>query len=122
MSDDSYVILGVPRDATAQEIKRVYRELAKQWRPDRHLTRTPQERAEAAQQFGRIQAAYEALGKGEAPHAQRLRDVPEPPPQARPHERPTKRHAATRCPTRSTLWQLKELGTCRRQSGDAMSR
>lgn len=33
---DYYEILGVPRDASAQKIKRAYRELSKKWHPDKN--------------------------------------------------------------------------------------
>ena len=35
---DHYKVLGVPRDATLREIKRAYRERAKQWHPDKNLS------------------------------------------------------------------------------------
>ncbi len=34
MAKDYYGILGVPRDATADDIKRAYRKLARQYHPD----------------------------------------------------------------------------------------
>ena len=36
MSEDPYKVLGVGRDATDAEIKRVYRKLARQYHPDRN--------------------------------------------------------------------------------------
>ncbi len=50
-----YQVLAVGRDATAEEIKRGWRRLARQWHPD--VCREP----DAAVQFRRIQEAYEAL-------------------------------------------------------------
>jgi DnaJ-class molecular chaperone len=55
---DYYAVLGVPRTASADEIKKAYRRLALQWHPDRH----PEgERAEAETRFKRIAEAYEVL-------------------------------------------------------------
>lgn len=55
---DYYAVLDVPRDATADDIKKAYRKLALKWHPDRH----PEgERAEAEVEFKRIAEAYEVL-------------------------------------------------------------
>ncbi|UBH23818.1 molecular chaperone DnaJ [Micrococcus porci] len=52
---DHYATLGVSRDASAEEIKRAYRKLARQHHPDVN----PSE--EAAEEFKRISHAYEVL-------------------------------------------------------------
>lgn len=54
-SPDYYAALGVPKDASSEEIRGAYRRLAKQWHPDRNS------RADAGDQFRRIQEAYEVL-------------------------------------------------------------
>ena len=35
-ADDYYAVLGVPRDADEQQIKRAYRKLAVRWHPDKN--------------------------------------------------------------------------------------
>ncbi|MGH3914204.1 MAG: molecular chaperone DnaJ [Pseudonocardiaceae bacterium] len=55
MARDYYGILGVPRDASAEQIKRAYRKLARELHPDVN----PDEGAQ--QRFREITAAYEVL-------------------------------------------------------------
>ncbi|CDQ88692.1 unnamed protein product [Oncorhynchus mykiss] len=52
-----YEVLGVKRDATDDDMKKVYRKLALRWHPDKNLDNAD----EAAEQFKLIQAAYEVL-------------------------------------------------------------
>lgn len=55
---DYYAVLGVARDASADDIKKAYRKLALQWHPDRH---PEDKRGEAETKFKRIAEAYEVL-------------------------------------------------------------
>lgn len=55
MSADYYEILGVPRDASADQVKKAYRKLAMQHHPD--VSDAP----DAAEKFKQIQEAYEVL-------------------------------------------------------------
>ncbi len=55
MARDYYAILGVPRDASAEQIKRAYRKLARELHPDVNPD------AEARQRFQDVTAAYEVL-------------------------------------------------------------
>jgi molecular chaperone DnaJ len=55
VSADYYEVLGVPRDATAEQIKKAYRKLAMKYHPD--VAETP----DAAEKFKEIGEAYEVL-------------------------------------------------------------
>ncbi len=55
---DYYEILGVPRGASQDEIKKAYRKLAMKWHPDRHQG---DDRAAAEEKFKRINEAKEVL-------------------------------------------------------------
>jgi curved DNA-binding protein len=57
MAKDYYELLGVPRDATADQLKKAYRKLAKQWHPDRN----PGDKGSAETKFKEISEAYAVL-------------------------------------------------------------
>lgn len=59
---DYYEVLGVPREAAAEEIKQTYRQLARKHHPD---LQPPAERAQAAERFKEINEAYEVLSDPE---------------------------------------------------------
>ncbi|MBI5506249.1 MAG: J domain-containing protein [Deltaproteobacteria bacterium] len=59
---DYYSVLGVARDASADDVKKAYRKLALKWHPDRH---TADKRDEAERQFKRIAEAYEVISDPE---------------------------------------------------------
>ena len=58
MSKDYYQILGVPRDATDEQVKKAYRKLAMQYHPDRN----PGKEKWANEKFKEINEAYAVLG------------------------------------------------------------
>jgi len=58
---DYYEILGVRRDASAEEIKKAYRKLALRWHPDRN----PDRKEEAEKRFKEISNAYAVLSDPE---------------------------------------------------------
>ncbi len=59
MAEDYYSILGVSKDASADEIKRAYRNLALQLHPDRNPSK------EAGEKFREVNAAYAVLSDPE---------------------------------------------------------
>ncbi|BAB59628.1 haet shock protein [DnaJ] [Thermoplasma volcanium GSS1] len=61
MAKDYYKILGVDRNASEEDIKKAFRELAKKWHPDLH----PDNKAEAEEKFKEISEAYEVLSDPE---------------------------------------------------------
>ena len=54
---DYYEVLGVPRTASAEEIKKAYRRGAMEWHPDRN----PKRHAEAEERFKELTEAYSVL-------------------------------------------------------------
>ena len=58
---DYYEVLGVPRNASADAIKKAYRKLALKWHPDRHQDSEPKQLEEAELEFKRISEANEVL-------------------------------------------------------------
>ena len=57
MAEDPYVVLGLPRTATDDDIRRTFRKLAKELHPDLNPGN-----AGASERFKRVTAAYEILG------------------------------------------------------------
>jgi curved DNA-binding protein len=55
---DYYEIMGVDRNATEEEMKRVYRKLARKYHPDLH---TAKDKKEAEEKFKELNEAYEVL-------------------------------------------------------------
>lgn len=59
--EDPYKALNLPHTANYAEIKKSYRELAKQFHPDRLMMASDEEKEEANKNFSRISAAYSLL-------------------------------------------------------------
>jgi len=56
-SQDFYKVLGLARDATDEQIKKAYRQLALKWHPDRN----PENKQEAEEKFKQVARAYSVL-------------------------------------------------------------
>ncbi len=61
MADDPYVVLGVPRNASEDDVRRAYRKLAKELHPDLN----PKDPKSAEERFKKVSAAYEIIGDQE---------------------------------------------------------
>lgn len=75
-----YDILGVPRNASAEEIKRAYRKLAQDYHPDKLAGVPPAVKKLAEEKFKDVQEAYEILSKHRVEYDIQLGAVNRPPP------------------------------------------
>jgi len=62
---DYYAVLGLGRDATTEEVKAVYRQLARTFHPDANVEATKAEDFAAAEHFKKITEAYTVLSDPE---------------------------------------------------------
>ncbi len=61
MAEDYYKILGVSKSASANDIQKAYRKLARKYHPDLHADKEVKDREKAKQQFQKVQQAYDVL-------------------------------------------------------------
>lgn len=61
MKKDYYEVLGVPRNASDEDIKKAFKKLALKWHPDRFATATEAEKKEAEEKFKEINEANTVL-------------------------------------------------------------
>jgi curved DNA-binding protein CbpA len=64
-TQDYYRVLGVPRNATQEEIRKEFRKLALRFHPDRNRDKSPTEQQIAETTFKEINEAYGILGNPE---------------------------------------------------------
>ena len=68
---DYYQTLGVPKNASAVEIKKAYRKLAQKWHPDANPGNT-----QAEERFKEVSAAYDVIGDPDKrPQYDQVRDM-----------------------------------------------
>ncbi|MBR1746654.1 MAG: molecular chaperone DnaJ [Clostridia bacterium] len=60
-SQDYYAILGVSKEASADDIKSAYRRMAKKYHPDVYATADESKKKEAEEKFKEVQHAYDVL-------------------------------------------------------------
>ncbi len=60
-----YKTLGVPENASQDEIKKAFRKLSMQWHPDRWVNGTEEEKRKAEEEFKKINEAHTVLGDEE---------------------------------------------------------
>ena len=58
---DPYSVLGIPRSASDEEIKKAYRNLSRKYHPDANINNPNKDQAEA--KFKEIQQAYQQIMK-----------------------------------------------------------
>jgi curved DNA-binding protein CbpA len=94
-----YEALGIPRDATAERIKRAYRSLVKVWHPDKFRSGSEAE-AEAGRRIREINAAYSMLSNqsARASYDAKLER------QHRRHSEPEPEHCS-RCRKPTSYWE-----------------
>ncbi len=61
MAEDYYQLLGVSNSASAEEIQKAYRKLARKYHPDLHADASEREQEKAKQKFQQVQQAYDVL-------------------------------------------------------------
>jgi DnaJ-class molecular chaperone len=59
--EDYYTLLGVPKDATSEQLKIAYRDLVIKWHPDKHMDKSESERKVIEEHFKKINEAYAVL-------------------------------------------------------------
>ncbi len=85
MVDDPYLMLGVARDASSEEVAEAYRALVQIYHPDRYVDAPPRVQAEAHKRMQALNAAYDAVRQSSRPAAAQ----PPPPPQPPARQAPT---------------------------------
>jgi DnaJ-class molecular chaperone len=65
-SFDPYSVLGVPKSATSEDIKRQYRKLCLKYHPDKNVQKSPKERKKCEDKFKLVQKANNLIGDDES--------------------------------------------------------
>ncbi len=78
MADTYYDVLGVPRSASADDVRKAYLGEARRWHPDRFATAGAEESARAEDEMRRVNEAWRVLGDRDERRAydRRLSGVP----------------------------------------------